>query len=70
MSGKLIVVYNALFKLVEFCVGPYNTVKNKEGKNEAILIGTLCCAFFTQEFCVRTCVRNNMSSHFVLIDLS
>merc|ERR1712192_348018 len=26
-------------ELVEFCVGPYNTVKNKEGKNEAILIG-------------------------------
>merc|ERR1712180_536991 len=26
-------------ELVEFCVGPYNTRKNKEGKNEAILIG-------------------------------
>jgi len=26
-------------ELVHFCVGPYNTKKNKEGKNEAILIG-------------------------------
>jgi hypothetical protein len=25
--------------LVHFCVGPYNTKKNSEGKNEAILIG-------------------------------
>ena len=56
--------FNALFQLVEFCVGPYNTVKNKEGKNEAILIGTFC-AFFKQEFCVRTWVRNNMRWHVV-----
>ena len=47
---QIMVVYNASFQLVEFCVGPYNTVKNKEGKNEAILIGTLCCAFSNKSF--------------------
>ena len=56
--------FKCSFQLVEFCVGPYNTVKNKEGKNEAILIGTFC-AFFKQEFCVRTWVRNNMRWHVV-----
>ena len=56
------------FQLVEFCVGPYNTVKNKEGKNEAILIGTFR-AFSKEEFCVGTWVRNNMRWH-LLIDLS
>ena len=44
----MVIFFNALFQLVEFCVGPYNTVKNKEGKNEAILIGTFCAFFQTR----------------------
>merc|ERR1719244_786362 len=30
---------NKLVEVVHFCVGPYNTCKDKEGKNTAILIG-------------------------------
>ena len=29
------------FQLVHFCVGPYNTVQDKNGKNQAILIGNM-----------------------------
>ena len=47
---KMNVVSHASFQLVEFCVGPYNTVKNKEGKNEAILIGTFCAFFSNKSF--------------------
>ena len=50
-------------QLVEFCVGPYNTRKNKEGKNEAILIGT-CCVFH------QTCVRVRYITHVCLVNRS
>ena len=50
-------------QLVEFCVGPYNTRKNKEGKNEAILIGT-CCVFD------QNCVRVRYITHVCLVNRS
>ena len=28
-----------MFQMVHFCVGPYNTCQDKDGKNMAILIG-------------------------------
>ena len=44
-------------------MGPYNTRKNKEGKNEAILIGT-CCVFD------QNCVRVRYITHVCLVNRS